>query len=663
LRAVAVMAVIVYHLHGSWLPGGFAGVDIFFVISGFVVAGSLASARQAGMGGYLLGFYARRVRRIAPALVVMLVVTGVLSAMFVNKAWLSDSNTQTGQAAFFGISNLKLIATDGNYFSPRTELNPFTHTWSLGVEEQFYLIFPLLFFAWTLTRRRHWMSVALIAGGAVASLLFAISISTSDRAVAFYALPSRFWQLAAGGLLFQFLSSRRGGDRPSRPRRWHGIAVVAGAGILVAGLWLARPGYSSFPDGLLPVIGTVCLLLFLHDGTNGGFLRRGLESPVAVGIGLLSYSLYLWHWPIFVMFRWTTGLERIVPQVAALVLTFAAAAGSYFLIERPFRYGRIVVRTPRLAVIGIAAVAVLLSAALFREVGTHSGRLSLSTVSHHSQQWYPAAAKRKGCPTRSDLAEPRAVFTAVYPACSAEPTRGRIFAIGDSHTLMYARLLDDVALQTNRDVFVSFREGCGFATFLPGTSVPTAGCDQYDEAPLRKVERFAEPGDVLFLASLRLPRISDQTTSFSNDQVRELVDSAGRADRTQEVAAATAVLQPLAQRGVHIVFPAPTPVFPSPAFRCVDWFDRENPVCDGGLSVDRELMEEYRRPTLAAYDQVAKALPGVSVWDPLPVLCPQTVCRAVDGATPLFFDGDHVSAAGNKRLEPSLEAFLDRGSA
>src|SRR6478672_3895551 len=106
LRAVAVMAVIVYHLHGSWLPGGFAGVDVFFVISGFVVAGSLASARQAGMGGYLLGFYARRVRRIAPALVVMLVVTGVLSAMFVNKAWLSDSNTQTGQAAFFGISNL-----------------------------------------------------------------------------------------------------------------------------------------------------------------------------------------------------------------------------------------------------------------------------------------------------------------------------------------------------------------------------------------------------------------------------------------------------------------------------------------------------------------------------------------------------------------------------
>ena len=149
LRAVAVLAVVLYHLNAAWLPGGFTGVDIFFVISGFVVSASVDRFGRTGAGESLLRFYARRLRRIAPALIVCLLVTCVASGLFIPQAWLSDTSRETGRMAFFGLSNWVLAGTGNDYFSPKVEFNPFTHTWSLGVEEQFYLVFPFLFLAWT----------------------------------------------------------------------------------------------------------------------------------------------------------------------------------------------------------------------------------------------------------------------------------------------------------------------------------------------------------------------------------------------------------------------------------------------------------------------------------------------------------------------------------
>jgi len=148
LRAIAVLSVILYHLKASWLPGGFTGVDVFFVISGFVVSASVDRLPPVGGWAGLARVYARRIRRIVPALVVCLLVTAVLSALFIPESWLSETSDKTGRRAFFGLSNWVLASTGNDYFSPRTEFNPYTHTWSLGVEEQFYLLFPLLFLAW-----------------------------------------------------------------------------------------------------------------------------------------------------------------------------------------------------------------------------------------------------------------------------------------------------------------------------------------------------------------------------------------------------------------------------------------------------------------------------------------------------------------------------------
>jgi peptidoglycan/LPS O-acetylase OafA/YrhL len=206
LRAIAVLSVLIYHLNSDFLPGGFAGVDIFFVISGFVVSASAGAFGQLSLPQFLLLFYSRRIKRIAPALIVCLLATTLASALLIPPAWLSDTNQRTGIFAFFGLSNFILAQTSGDYFSPRSEFNPFTQTWSLGVEEQFYLIFPILFFGWIGGRTRLLTAVAF-GVGFLASLSWSWYLSGTDNASAYYMITSRFWQLASGALLYQYMIS------------------------------------------------------------------------------------------------------------------------------------------------------------------------------------------------------------------------------------------------------------------------------------------------------------------------------------------------------------------------------------------------------------------------------------------------------------------------
>ena len=148
LRAIAVLSVIIFHFESSLLPGGFTGVDVFFVISGYVISKSLARNYGEKLSVFLLEFYKRRLLRILPALLACLLVTGVISSLFIPEYWLSSKNDITGASAFFGLSNFFLLSGEDGYFSQRVSFNPFVHTWSLAVEEQFYVIFPLMFFIW-----------------------------------------------------------------------------------------------------------------------------------------------------------------------------------------------------------------------------------------------------------------------------------------------------------------------------------------------------------------------------------------------------------------------------------------------------------------------------------------------------------------------------------
>jgi len=674
LRALAVVAVIAYHLDPRWLPGGFTGVDVFFVISGFVVSASLQRLPAAGSLGVFAQFYARRMRRIAPALVACLLATGLASGLFIPDSWLSETSAKTGRMAFVGLSNWVLAATGNDYFSPKAEFNPYTHTWSLGVEEQFYLLFPLLFLAWNRGGRGRAWSTLLVALASAASLAYAFvrSRGGGDAGDAFYLTTARFWQLGSGVLLYQLLALRGRFDAGMAPPpraawTWRSPLLALALAAVGYGLWRARPGHSPWPDGLWPALGTLGLLALLH-GAPAGWTRRALSQRAVVAIGRVSYSLYLWHWPVFVLFRWTVGLDSALAKTLALLLVAALAIASYRWVELPWRSGRIgKARTPARTV--AAGLGLILLAA-----GAHALLLdtqryySLSTVSRHPLDWYayakdlrkdfPHCALRTGhvggaksfergeCDLRaSGLETPR------------KPTQ--LFVAGDSHALAYNELLRRFALQRGVAVRLYGVGGCAIVG-LQAWQATHAGCQAYERSTLDDVAAHARDGDVLFLPALRLLRLAEQTELFDEAAVMAEQDSAAaRAARAAGEDAAVALLQPLAQRGVRIVFEAPKPLLRAPPYRCSDWFNRGNAICARGTEIQRATMERYRAPVLQSLQRIAARLPHATVWDPLPALCDAERCAGMRDGRPLFFDADHLSGYGNRVLLPGFTAHIE----
>lgn len=661
LRAVAVLSVIVYHLQKTWLPGGFAGVDVFFVISGFVVSASV-SHWSGGFGGFLAYFYARRLQRIAPALIACLLVTGFLCVLFVPTAWLSTAVETTGLRAFFGISNLFLASHNENYFSTISEYNPYTHTWSLGVEEQFYLLFPLLFFAWTRAGRWRAACTGVFALAALASVLHARHLATADPAAGFYLTTTRFWELAAGVLLFQCLH-RTPSTAPVSTLVRHATTLGAwlSLGLLIAGLVVSKPATFPFPGALLPVAATLGLLGCLHVAGGSSPLRRLLASAPMVYIGKRSYSLYLWHWPIFVLLRWTLGLETPNQLMAAIVATFVAAEVSYRVIERPFRYAAWLRRWPRPGIIAAGLTMIVSAWWLSDRVTSLRPQLSLSTVSRHAEDWYTgytwAVPELPGCvlDLKDDNNRPAPVWILTRRDCPDQPVSGRtVFAIGDSHAISYSAMLSEYVLRTGSTVLLYPNVGCTFASLQPHREA--GACPAQGKTAVEDILARAKPGDVLFLAALRITRLSTPLGLQNEQEAWQTMLGADylqrRRDAEQDL---VALLEPVIARGVQVVLEAPKPLLRVSPFRCADFFNAGNPVCRPGMAEPRERLERYRQPVLDSYARITARLPSVIVWDPFPLLCEATMCPALRDGRPLFFDGDHPSAYANHMLYPSFE--------
>ncbi|MBU6441506.1 MAG: acyltransferase [Betaproteobacteria bacterium] len=663
MRAVAVLAVIAFHLDHRWLPGGFAGVDVFFVISGFVVALSISELGAIGLPRFLAYFYARRLVRIAPALVAMLLLTFLASALFIPQAWLSSANEQTGLFAFWGLSNFILAANTGNYFAPLASFNPFTHTWSLAVEEQFYLIFPWLFIAWLHGRRKA--SIGLFAAALVGSLLCAAWLARSNETLAFYMIWSRFWELGVGILLFQALhAAGHSFDHEAPARRVYSISADLGLLFLVTGLLLARADAAPMPASILPVAGTALLLGALH-GRRGGLAFRVLTLRPMVFLGKISYSLYLWHWPVLVLFRWTVGLESPLYRLAALALTLALSLGSYFLVEQPVR--NLARNRSRALVIATGLLGLGLSWSAASWIASHQAEISWSTVTRHQDLWYPEGPATVRAPNGCSVSSSGRQFAggAIQvlrrTGCQAPRTfPHNVFVLGDSHAMAYTGMLRQLAARTGATVYQYNVGGCSFLGLHPLAAFPDARCEKFREASVQDLVPQVRAGDVVFLASLRIPRLVDQWGYFGRAQAYDIIRSeAAIQGRALGVEKAIPLLRELTSRGAHVVFEAPTPILESITFRCADWFDRNNPICSRGLSTPRSLIDDLRAPILQSYAAMRQAVPGVTVWDPLPVLCPGRECHAYRDGKPLLFDGDHLTYYSNMLLLPSFTAFVE----
>jgi peptidoglycan/LPS O-acetylase OafA/YrhL len=326
LRAIAVLLVVWFHAFPEAMPGGFIGVDIFFVISGFLITGIIV--RELDQQRFsLLGFYMRRIRRIFPALIVVLAVTLVLGWLWMLPAAYAQLSADVFASAAF-VSNIALLLQSG-YFGIESGKKPLLHLWSLGIEEQFYLFWPLVLMLATRLRLRI-LTVATVIG--IASFALSVALIGSDPVATFYLPFTRAWELLAGAALACGWNQFRQTGVASNWRAAIGLLLIAvAAGVL--------DSKSAFPGwwAALPVTGAALLL----SAPAAWGCRHLLSSPAMVRIGLISYPLYLWHWPLLVFFAIIKFAPLTLIERGLIVgLSFALAWLTYRFVEIPFRFGR-----------------------------------------------------------------------------------------------------------------------------------------------------------------------------------------------------------------------------------------------------------------------------------------------------------------------------------
>jgi len=444
LRALAVLAVIFYHISGKLLPGGYLGVDIFFVLSGYLITNIIW--RECLKGTFSIGrFYERRVRRIMPALTVLLIVVSACSSLLLLPIdLLGYAKSVFATLAF--VANI-YFWRDTNYFAQAASEKPLLHVWSLGVEEQFYILFPLLVALCVRWRRNALVPLtwALILLSLMTNIL---SIKMGEATPAFFFLPMRAWELGAGALLALTPPAK---PMSSWPRQ--ALALLA-AVLLMMGLFFNY----RLPGGLIPIALTTVLgaTIAIHLGRVGGsWLTQFFSLPGSVWIGLISYSLYLWHWPILVLSRYYFVQAALSPLQAtiAVISIFALAWLSWHYVERPFRnrsmpIGRVLVWVSCGCIIAAAGAGSMLASRGFPSrfnSGVARINAAVGTEYRCGLNEYISFGALHGC---------------LMSLPSRNPKDATVALIGDSHAQMYAPLVSSI-LNANH---------------TGGILVPLAGC-------------------------------------------------------------------------------------------------------------------------------------------------------------------------------------------
>jgi peptidoglycan/LPS O-acetylase OafA/YrhL len=626
LRAVAVLAVVGFHAWPSHVPGGFVGVDVFFVISGFLITGLLLAAAQSGELS-LRAFWIRRVRRIFPALVLVLAGTLLAGVYFLLTHEFRSLARQVAASAAF-VQNVVLWREVG-YFDASAEMKPLLHLWSLSVEEQFYLVWPLLI-VWALRTRSPVARIAL----AVAVLSFALSVGLTDRqpAAAFFLMPPRLWELAAGGVLACWLPKFAWAGRfaafERSPLR-DGIAIVGA--LLLAAAVTAIDGTRRFPGflALLPVAGTLCLIA---AGPNAWFNRTVLRRRALVYVGLISYPLYLWHWPLLSFARILEGgAISTVATLIAIAVAFALAAATYAWVERPVRRSR-----DRRVAIGLIlamfAVGLTGVAAWRGMVAPRLGSGVPEQFDAAAHDWdFPGATFRRFT-TEDGLA--------VWSAGSGPR---KVMVYGDSNAQQYGPRVERL-LESSRglDTEVVFAT-TGTCPPLPGVAVASRpGCRDFGEQAMRYAMRPDVAAVVIaaqWAGYLHNPGVTLQaeggaeTLRPGSPAVAHMLASFG--DRLRTLTGAG--------KKVYVVLNIPVGTELDPRWMLRRTLRGDWSVRDQGL--DRRAWDASAGIFNRDIAEVAAAA-GAVVIDPFQTLCKPATCPAVAPAgEPMYRDVAHLRAS------------------
>ena len=651
LRAVAVIAVIINHLNSDLLPGGFLGVDIFFVISGFVITLALeARWEKKSLTSFVLDFYARRAKRILPALIVYVLILSVLISLFNQDP---QSSLRIGSHSLFGLSNLSLYADRSDYFAPNESLNPFLQTWSLGVEEQFYFIYPIILFcAFRLcaTRRMAALSTSTIILSAASFALFFRIIGYSPSSLHY--LPGfRFWEMGAGVIAYWGYKSQLS----RRFTRKTGSILTVASVLGVVGCFSSSEELSRITITIVVASTAIFLSFRERSGEHKDVFSSALATKTMTRVGMISYSLYLWHWGIICIANWTIGITRYTLPLLILTMLLASYV-SYKFIEQPFRNMKV---KPKVILIGSVA-SLIAGFAAIKALSAYSGYFFLGLRARPPE----------------------------LPNCSGSKD-SKYWIYGDSHTHEMQKTLAKVVGSSNcyradQDFFPEDKVLGVEALDTSTASINVSGFHilNNDRGFAKSVEEhkpvfvlinkywlgsFGEPEDALGSYDSKNLRFFDRNTA----QTISHKDTFSSYIRSLEL-----MIEQNPESSFSII--APEPEF--------DWVGEGGPkniaagICDpqwfnGGYGtpllsaickewntpsrIQRSTHEDRRKKFLSVITSLANGHKNVSVFDTTPFLCSQYECSTHDkNGVRLYQDDDHLAEGSIGYLIKPLQEVL-----
>lgn len=521
LRALAVIPVILFHLHPGWLPGGYLGVDVFFVISGYIITAILLKSMEEGTFRFR-DFYARRIRRILPALLVMLVTVTAFWIWY--DPWAFGQLAKLARSVISLRANIAVKDAVGDYWGGDAQTQPLLHTWSLAVEEQFYLVYPLL--VWSLWRvctpRVALASLGLLAIG---SFAWYWQCSINAPTAAFYDALSRAWELLAGAVLAGIVFVRAGSlERAKASSGWVGWV----------GLFIVFVAYGSPVIGIAkewcPMVAVLGTTAFLWSAKERQGVHVFLDKPILVYIGLISYSLYLWHWPVTVLAKGISseGSPDLATKLLEVSLIFILGAASYHLVEKTFRHGQrkiwLILGACVATYFGVRqaarqsekSLAGELDQAALRTTGADKvGRL-YETIGGFRVMTVGGQRFTEAAPRSPEVAQKYRHLKFVAPELRAsggllvggdKAASRRMLVWGDSHAMVMAPMLDSVAGDLSLRAEFRIKEGAD-----PLLVVPPTG-DDFSEAAYRTL--ISRPDLCVFILRYDHRKFSDYEATFS----------------------------------------------------------------------------------------------------------------------------------------------------
>jgi peptidoglycan/LPS O-acetylase OafA/YrhL len=641
LRAVAILLVVAFHCHIEELPGGFIGVDVFYVLSGYLITGLLVNEAERTSGISLLQFYARRVRRLLPASSLVAVVTLIVGALVFAPQELNLTARAAWANALY-VSNLFFAQNSSDYFAARATFNPLLHTWSLAVEEQFYLLWPcLLVMALVIWRSRSAL-IAMVLSLTVLSLALSVWLTGDHRVLAFYELPARAWEFGIGALAVLLPPGSPNLSAKSwLAMGWLGGALILGSSLLLTSS-MAFPGYIA----LLPVVGTA---LTLKSGAEQP--RRGIgacfEASPLQKLGGLSYSWYLWHWPFLVF---TAALIPGASTFAREIAAAGALAVAYLChryLENPIRRnGYLIKHAPLSLAMGAATAAVCLAAALIAlHLSNQLSRHPEMKVLAATRADFAAMSHRDCVSVDGSVQVKLCIFGAAH-----FPTN--IVLFGDSHAAQWFDALNEMAVRQHWRLTTVLKLGCAAVDVNPGRGLDSdLECIAWREEAIRRIISLSPSLVILGSATNKLGRPEDPAVRAGAALINAVREGVRH------------TIQPLHAARLRLALLRDTPEFPFDVTSCLARLARHSWYVTQACEMPRAAVLD---PAIYAAEKAAAAgLPQVEFIDLTDQLCTEGVCRTTLNGLVMYRDTHHLAGTAatanlTSRLEPRVMEALGR---